>query len=165
MMTSRQYEALSAPFRSETGKRILNQVNFLMTRLCYVAYPVSLIVLGVWRDERLLRAVLVPAISFVLLSVFRKWINAPRPYQVLDIRPLIRKDTQGKSFPSRHVFSVFVIAMTFLWLLPPLGAVFLAMGVVLAACRVIGGVHWPRDVAVGALVGIVSGIIGFWMIP
>lgn len=164
MMTSRQYETLSAPFRSKKRTEALNFVNFLMTRLCYVAYPVCLIVLGIQRDERLRRAVLVPAISFVLLSVFRKFVNAPRPYQVLDIQPLIHKDTQGKSFPSRHVFSVFVIAMTFLWLLPPLGAVFLVMGVVLGACRVIGGVHWPRDVIVGALVGIVSGIIGFWMV-
>lgn len=163
-MTSRQYEVLSRPFRSKNGTRFLNGINFIVTRLCYAAYPLSLIVLGLNRDERLLRAVLVPAISFVLLSLFRSAVNAPRPYQVLDIQPLIHKDTRGKSFPSRHVFSVFVIGMTLLWLMPAVGAVFLAMGVVLAVCRVIGGVHWPKDVLAGALAGIVAGIVGFWLL-
>jgi membrane-associated phospholipid phosphatase len=121
-----------------------------------------LIVLAVQRDSRLLKAVLVPAVSFVLLSLYRRWNNAKRPYEVLDIQPLIQKDTKGKSFPSRHVFSVFVIAMTFLWLKPWLGVVFLAAGVLLAACRVIGGVHWVKDVVVGALAGIVAGLVGFW---
>lgn len=158
MMTAQQYEALSAPFRGKRGTKALNLLNFVLTRLCYVAYPVALLVLGFHRDERLLRAVLVPAITFLLLSIFRSKVNAKRPYEVLDIQPLIHKDTKGNSFPSRHVFSVFVIAMTFLWLLPPLGAAFLVIGVLLAACRVIGGVHWPRDVIAGAVVGVVSGL-------
>jgi membrane-associated phospholipid phosphatase len=161
-MTAQEYQRISAPFRSPNRKKGLNAVNFFLTRLCYVAYPVCLVVLAVQRDSRLLKAVLVPAVSFVLLSLYRRWNNAKRPYEVLDIQPLIQKDTKGKSFPSRHVFSVFVIAMTFLWLKPWLGVVFLAAGVLLAACRVIGGVHWVKDVVVGALAGIVAGLVGFW---
>lgn len=158
MMTAQQYEALSAPFRGKRGTKALNLLNFVLTRLCYVAYPLALVVLGFHRDGRLIKALLVPAISFLLLSIFRSKVNAKRPYEVLDIQPLIHKDTKGNSFPSRHVFSVFVIAMTFLWLLPPLGAAFLTVGVLLAACRVVGGVHWPRDVVAGAAVGIVAGL-------
>ena len=30
--------------------------------------------------------------------------------------------------------------------------------------RVIGGVHFPRDVLVGAAVGILAGVIGFYVI-
>lgn len=164
-MTARQYERLSAPFRTEKGEKGLNLANLLLTRSCYIAYPLCLLALAWEKDSRLLRAVLVPAVSFVLLSVFRAAVNAPRPYEALDIRPLIHKDAKGKSFPSRHVFSAFVIAMTFLWLLPPLGALFLLAGVGLALCRVIGGVHWPRDVLAGALIGIVSGAVGFWLLP
>lgn len=163
-LTARQYEQLSAPFRSEKGEKGLNLANFLLTRVCYVAYPLCLMVLAAQRDLRLLRTFLVPAVSFALLSVFRNICNAKRPYEVLDIRPLIHKDKRGKSFPSRHVFSVFVIAMTFLWLVPPLGGVFLLVGVGLALCRVIGGVHWPLDVIVGAAVGILSGVIGYWIL-
>ena len=101
--------------------------------------------------------------SFLLVSVFRNLYNAKRPYELLEIQPLIHKDKKGKSFPSRHVFSVFVIAMTFLWLCPPAGVVFLVVGVLLALCRVIGGVHFPRDVIAGALAGIAAGAC-YWLI-
>lgn len=163
-MTAQQYQALSAPFRAPRRAKGLNLLNRLVTYGCYAAYPLCLVLLALQRDGRVLRAVLVPGVTFVLLSVFRSRYNAPRPYEVLPIQPLIHKDTRGKSFPSRHVFSVFVIAMTFLWLIPPLGVVFLAAGVLLALCRVIGGVHWPRDVVAGALCGILSGVVGFWLI-
>lgn len=79
--------------------------------------------------------------------------------------PLIPKDTRGNSFPSRHVFSVFVIDMAFWWVCPPLGGVFLAVGVLIALIRVIGGVHFPRDVLSGAVLGAACGAVGFWLIP
>ena len=53
--------------------------------------------------------------------------------------------------------------MTFLWLCPPAGAVFLIVGVLLALCRVIGGVHFPRDVIAGAAAGIAAGCC-YWLI-
>lgn len=163
-MTAREYERISRPFRSERGEKLLNLANRVLTLSCYAAYPLCLVLLAVSRDPRLVRSVLVPGISFVAVSIFRHLCNAKRPYEVLDIRPLIHKDKKGNSFPSRHVFSMFVIAMTFLWLMVPVGVVFLVTGVLLAACRVIGGVHWPRDVVCGAMVGILSGIIGYWLI-
>lgn len=163
-MTPAQYARLSAPFRPEKRRRALLAVNLVLTYGCYAAYPLLLAALAVQRDRQFWRALLVPGISFVLLSLMRRLINAPRPYEALDIDPLIHKDTHGKSLPSRHVFSMFVIAMTFLWLLPPVGILLLICGAVLAAVRVIGGVHYPRDVIVGAAVGILAGIIGFWVI-
>lgn len=162
-MTKEQYQSWSAPFRSPRGERWLNRVNFLLTRLCYAAYPLCLLWLAATRDSRGIPALLVPAVSFLLVSVFRNLYNAKRPYELLEIQPIIHKDKKGKSFPSRHVFSVFVIAMTFLWLCPPAGAVFLVVGVLLALCRVIGGVHFPRDVIAGALAGIAAGAC-YWLI-
>ncbi len=163
-MTAADYERLSAPFRSERGGKALNLANLILTRACYIAYPLCLAALALSHDERLIRAVLAPAVSFIALSIYRNLRNAKRPYEVLDIKPVIHKDKKGKSFPSRHVFSVFVIAMTFLWILPPLGVLFLIVGVGLAYCRVAGGVHWLRHVIAGALVGIISGVLGFWVI-
>ena len=164
-MTAQQYERLSAPFRREGRANALNVVNKFLTGFCYCVYPLLLIFLAVSRDERFWRALLVPGISFVLLSVVRDRLNAKRPYEALDIQPIIRKNTKGHSMPSRHVFSMFVIATTFLWVLPWAGIILLCFGVLLAAVRVIGGVHFPRDVIAGALVGILSGILGFWVIP
>ena len=164
-MTARQYARLSAPFRAPRRARALRIFNRGATWACYLAYPGALLALALLRDARLWRGIAVPAASFLLLSLVRRLINAKRPYEVLDIDPIIRKDTRGQSFPSRHVFSVFVIAMFFLWLSPWAGICLLALGALLAAARVIGGVHFPRDVLAGAACGVLSGIIGFYLIP
>lgn len=164
-MTKLFYQKISEPFRASERRVIwLNRLNRIFTLSVYIAYPLSLIVLFFLRDARLLRCVAVPAVSFVLLSVFRRYFNAKRPYEVLDIQPLIHKDTKGKSFPSRHVFSMFIIAMSFFYLIPALGIVLFALGILLGAIRVIGGVHFPRDVIAGALIGIACGILGFYLI-
>ncbi|WP_200789018.1 phosphatase PAP2 family protein [Atopostipes suicloacalis] len=104
-----------------------------------------------------------PGISFVFVSIFRHYVNAPRPYEVADIEPIIEKETTGNSFPSRHVFSIFVIATTLYFISKPLGILLMIAGVLLAILRVVGGVHFPRDVIAGAIIGIVSGVLGFYL--
>lgn len=73
-------------------------------RNCFVSYPLYLISLLLKRDTLLPQAVLVPAVSFVVVTLFRKIVNEPRPYEKYDLPPVIDKDAGGKSFPSRHVF-------------------------------------------------------------
>ena len=79
------------------------------------------------------------------------------------MEPVIQKDTKGKSFPSRHVFSATMIAMTYLLLSPwaPLGWFLLVIAVCLGAVRVIGGIHYISDVVAGILLGVLAGVIGY----
>ncbi len=163
-MTDEQYRRISAPFRSANAARALGLADRGLALLCYVTYPLCLLRLAVLKDARVLPAVIVPGVSFVVVSLFRRFYPAPRPYEALDIDPILHKDTEGRSFPSRHVFSAFVIAMTYLWLCPAMGVLFLLLGAALAFCRVVGGVHFPRDVLAGAAIGILSGVIGYWII-
>ncbi len=163
-MTQERYEALAGPLRRRP--RLLAALklgNRALTGLCYVLYPLLLFLLYRAEDGRLLRCVLVPAVSFALLSVFRHVVNAPRPYE-LGIDPLFGKKRCGHSFPSRHVFSVFVIAMTWGYIVPWMGGALMIAGALLAALRVVGGVHFPRDVFAGALTGVAAGGIGFYLI-
>ena len=144
-------------------KRIVG-MNQVLTGLVFMMYPLYLVVLYMEKDPKLVKAVLVPAISFVLVSIFRKLVNAPRPYEKFGMPPVIEKDTKGKSFPSRHVFSVFIIAMTIFCSHPGPGIILGLLGIAMAVIRVVGGVHEPRDVVAGALVGIACGVIGFYII-
>lgn len=150
--------------------RGVSLANKAITDVVYVAYPCLLVWLAyaaaTGAAGMLLRAALVPGISFVLVTVLRKEINAPRPYEVFDAAPVIPKDTRGNSFPSRHVFSIFVIAMTFCACCPLAwaGPVMLAAGVLLAVIRVVSGVHFPCDVVVGALLGMLAGFVGLWIL-
>ena len=148
-------------------------VNKAITDAVYVAYPCLLAWLAYTAAtgsgealDALIRAVLVPGISFALVTVLRKAVNAPRPYEVFGVAPVIPKDTHGNSFPSRHSFSIFVIAMAFCACCPLAwaGSAMLVAGVVLAGIRVVSGVHFPRDVVAGALLGVAAGAAGFWLL-
>ena len=56
------------------------------------------------------------------------------------------------------------IAVTFFWVWPAAGVLIGIAGALLAWVRVKGGVHFPRDVIAGALIGIGCGIVGFYVI-
>lgn len=106
----------------------------------------------------------VSAFGFVLVSVVRRIINAPRPYEKYDFYEVLPKQKCGSSFPSRHVFSAFIIGTLAFAASPFLAIPALLMGLLMAVCRVLLGIHYIRDVAVGALVGAVLGIIGIIII-
>lgn len=165
-MDAQQYKAISDPFRrNPAALRALLGVNTGLKYLCYTLYPILLLLVAFYEPTLLIKEILVPAVSFIVVSALRAVYNEPRPYETLSIDPLIHKETKGRSMPSRHIFSIFMIAMAWLAFVPWMGVVLLLAGCVLGVCRVIGGVHYPRDVIVGAALGIISGIVGFWMIP
>lgn len=156
------YNKLTRSFQNKpTATRCLQVVNSLLTKIMYLIYPLMLIYLFCAQSNRLLAFILIPALSFVLVSVVRKLLNAPRPYEVWNITPLILKNTKGQSMPSRHVFSATIISMAILQLNLIWGIFFLILSLVIALCRVLGGVHYPRDVMAGFLVGIICGLLLF----
>ena len=165
-MTSGRYAHWTAPLRARPALlRALLLANRLLTYAGYVLYPLLLVLVAASGDVAwLARTIAVPAASFAAVTLVRARLNRPRPYEVLGIDPLIHKDTQGKSFPSRHVFSMFMIAMSWLAWCAPVGMALLVLGAAMAVVRVLGGVHWPRDVVAGALVGVICGIVGFWVL-
>ena len=103
----------------------------------------------------------IPASGFVILSFLRKKINAPRPYEEWDIKPLLDRDSPGQSMPSRHVFSATIISMACLHASLSLGIILLVLSAFLGLVRVLGGVHYPKDVVVGYIFGLVCGVIFF----
>ncbi len=136
---------------------LMSKMITLCTVICYGATILGRVAMSQWRELGVL--VLVPALSFVAVSVFRKIYNAPRPYEMYGFEPLIPKKTLGKSFPSRHVFSIFVIAVTVGHYYPEACIGLGLAGVMLGALRVVSGVHFPRDVVAGGAVGIFFGIV------
>lgn len=103
----------------------------------------------------------IPASGFVILSLLRKKINAPRPYEEWDIKPLLDRDSPGQSMPSRHVFSATIISMACLHASLTMGMICLTLSAFLGLVRVLGGVHYPKDVLVGYACGLVWGVIFF----
>lgn len=162
-----RYEAMVRAFRDNPDAVLwLAWANRALTVIGYVAYPLLLLLVaigGAW--IALAKFIVVPAIGFGALSVFRKLYNAPRPYEVFAIDPLIQKDTIGKSFPSRHTFSMMMIACSWLAWDLPVGIVLVVCACAMACIRVIGGVHFPRDVVAGALFAVLCALVGYALIP
>lgn len=141
---------------------VIDIVGKILTVVTAILYFGEIALLVMNREYKLMAGlIIVPALFFVLLSEFRKKINAKRPYELYGFKPLIKKDTKGLSFPSRHVFSIFIIGGS-IWVINRfLGVIILIMGLFLAIIRVITGVHFPRDVIAGAIIGFVCSMAMF----
>ena len=159
-----RYEQWAAPLRGRPGVvRALNIVNHGIVVVFYAAYALLLGWACVSDPWRLVPLVGVTAVGFVAVSFFRRRFNAPRPYECRAIAPLIARDGAGKSFPSRHTFSAFAIAASWFAASAPVAVVLLVAAGVLAVCRVLGGVHFPRDVVAGALIGSATGALAAFL--
>ncbi len=142
---------------------LLKSFNRFMTVVMPIVYLILLVI--TYLQEGLGKQVwiylFIPASGFVILSFLRKKINAPRPYEVWEIVPLLDRDSPGQSMPSRHVFSATIISMACLHASPSVGVILLVLSTLLALVRVLGGVHYPKDVLVGYACGLVWGVLFF----
>lgn len=143
--------------------RLLRIFNRFMTVVMPIVYLILLTT--TYLQEGLGKQVgiylFIPASGFVILSLLRKKINAPRPYEVWEIVPLLDRDSPGQSMPSRHVFSATIISMACLHASLSLGVILLVFSALLGLVRVLGGVHYPKDVVVGYICGLAWGVLFF----
>ena len=162
----RFYEIISGPWRClSNGKVLLRWLDKLMVAVVAIGYLAMLAWLFAAGDGRWVRMALVPAITLALVTVVRKMVNAPRPYEQYNIDPLLPAGTKGCSLPSRHVTCAAVIACAFAWLNVRWGIEMGAAALLVCYTRVAGGLHFPRDVLVGVAFGLACGITGFVLIP
>lgn len=142
---------------------LLRTFNRFMTVVMPIVYLTLLVAtyLQEGLGKQVWMYVFIPASGFVILSLLRKKINAPRPYEVWEIVPLLDRDSPGQSMPSRHVFSATIISMACLHASLIVGFILLNLSVFLGLVRVLGGVHYPKDVVVGYICALVWGVIFF----
>ena len=142
---------------------LLRTFNRFMTVVMPIVY-LTLLTTIYFREgfgKQVLMYVFIPASGFVILSFLRKKINAPRPYEEWDIKPLLDRDSPGQSMPSRHVFSATIISMACLHASLYVGVILLVFSALLGLVRVLGGVHYPKDVVVGYMCALVWGVLFF----
>ena len=158
------YDHIAGKIKNNTlFLRLLRVFNRFMTVVMPIVYLTLLVItyLQEGLGKQVLMYVFVPASGFVILSLLRKKLNAPRPYEVWEIVPLLDRDSPGQSMPSRHVFSATIISMACLHDSLIVGFILLILSVFLGLVRVLGGVHYPKDVVVGYACGLVWGVLFF----
>ena len=166
-MNKKRYET-TVRFFSEN--KIANTILLLIYKalpyFVFVAYPALLIFMffqigyGIeWQ-----KMILVPLGVLILVTVLRVVINEERPYEKYGRDSVFHKTTVHKSMPSRHTASAYIIAMTFLSVNVPLGIIALFFASMIEASRVMAGVHFIRDVVAGALIGIIAGVVFYFIL-
>ena len=110
------------------------------------------------------KLIIVPATTFVVISILRLALDARRPYEIYDIKPIIEKKKKRQSMPSRHVLSATLIAGCAMYINPFLGIALIILTVIMAITRVLAGVHFVKDVIVAIIIGILSSYIGLWIL-
>lgn len=160
-MSNPSVEKLVRKVNSE--KKIANAIsvcNFAITVFSVVVFACMFVFFAVKSVSSLMGFLVTLGVPFLLVSLLRKVINAPRPYEIYDFLKNSQEDKSGNSFPSRHSFSIFAIGTLCLFASVPVGIVTLVLGILLCFCRVALGLHFVRDVVVGGAIGIIASLIG-----
>lgn len=122
------------------------------------------------RQPRLVLAWLCAApLAGLLTRVGKSWAFSPRPLEVLppETVHLIGDPLFVAAMPSGHTMTAFAAVTAIYFSLPSgrrhrhLWLFAVALGVGLS--RIAVGAHWPADVAVGAALGVFSGLGGAWL--
>lgn len=111
-----------------------------------------------------LQMVAVGAFNLVLYATVKRRIGRPRPFVACqDIQACVRALDQF-SFPSGHALHAFAYAMLLSYHYPVIAAAVWSFAALVAASRVVLGLHYPSDVAAGAAVGLLSafGVLRLW---
>lgn len=159
-MNEQQYRAVTDwARRSPSRLRLITALCRLLPVTLFVLYGLSSLYLLFYFfsghfSARLLAFWIVPGLGFVSVSILRKRINAPRPYECFSFTPLLSHHT-GKSFPSRHTACAFLISLSFLWLsgmgIFPSALAWLSLifALLTGLSRLVAGLHFVRDVLAG----------------
>ena len=122
----------------------------------------AVVVLGGWAvgNERLARTSMVAlqglAVSAVYTEAFKLALWSNRPSQDDQQHRFFAYDQKSMGMPSGHSYSAFCLAEVY-------GAEYgrpipYALAGVIAYSRIYNGAHWPSDVFVGSLLGILTGV-------
>src|SRR5579872_3644589 len=136
-------------------------IIFFANYLVYV-FAIIAVLYWFWHSAKFVarKAVTLAAISFILArlivtELIRYLYFRSRPEIVHPIINMTPKQSES-AFPSGHATGMFSIAMAIYFYNKKLGWLLLVMSVITAIARVSIGVHYPSDVAAGAIIGILT---------
>ncbi len=107
---------------------------------------------------------------FVVTEAIRYFDNVSRPFVDNNVNQLIFHETSN-SFPSGHATFFFALAMavylnrrrTSVNHRCPSSVIFFIVAILISISRVIAGIHWPLDILTGAIVGILTTSIIYFL--
>lgn len=121
----------------------------------YAIFIFGLVLAYLLRKDRKLfiRAAAATVITVITVTWLKKCLSFPRPFLQVNVRLLI-PHIADSSFPSKHAAVSFALAFGIFLEKKMLGAWLLVLAFLISLSRIVVGVHYPIDIAAGALTGI-----------
>ena len=142
----------------------LHFVYKILPLTLFIAYPSLLVYAFFWQRQNIRMLTIVPLGVFIAVTILRYIVNEQRPYERYGKPSVFNKTTKGKSFPSRHTASAFIIAMAFLYVNFWLGMLAMLIALLIELSRIMAGAHYIHDVMAGMAISIVAGWIFLFLI-
>jgi undecaprenyl-diphosphatase len=141
-------------------------ILFLASYLAYVLIALFIALILFSRHEKRLKieiflTALVSALiaRFGIASLIRFFYHRPRPFTALQIHPLFTDPAW--SFPSGHATFFFALATAMYFYNKRWGIGFFIGAILITLGRVAAGVHYPSDIAAGAVIGMLVAYLTF----
>ncbi len=164
-ITKKNYKIITDFFKNHQYANFALKICYrFFPLIIFVSYPVLIIFLLFKMPSELIKTILVPLGVFLSVTVLRRAIDRKRPYEKYGTDSVFCKTTKGRSMPSRHTASAFIISMAMLYVNFDFGVLSLSVSVMIMLSRVFAGVHFISDVIVGMFISVISGIIFFFLI-
>ncbi len=135
-------------------KKMIILLSSISVLLSFISYVLLLIYLLLNKHPLLLKTILIPLSTIMIVEVFRHFYHKQRPFEKYNYEPLIEHST-GKSFPSKHASSACIIALSIYQMNPTLGIIMILNAIVVGLTRIMSGIHYPIDVCGGYLLGFI----------
>lgn len=104
----------------------------------------------------------VGAVNLAIYSILKRFTRRPRPFeQCPGVRACVPAADQF-SFPSGHTLHAVAFACLLSNFYPAMALPLWAFAALVAASRVVLGLHYPSDVLVGAALGMLSAAVALW---
>ncbi|MEX0621897.1 MAG: phosphatase PAP2 family protein [Candidatus Woykebacteria bacterium] len=140
--------------------QFLDTLTRLIVNEYFIPVSLALLTLYIWvREETHKRVLTISALSVGLVNLIIELSNQffirPRPFTQLPTNLLFYKPTDP-SFPSNAAAVGFALATSIFLIDKKLGTIALLLAFSYSLSRVYAGVHFPADVIVGALLGVLA---------
>lgn len=139
-------------------KKVLLVIVKYSPYITMAIYPCILAYLLIIQSPDIIPVLYKPLGAFAVVTIIRKLVNRPRPYETLNIKPLVAHK-KGESFPSRHAVSSMIIGLVCFYINPILGIFGITVATIVCLSRIIAGVHYISDVLTAILIAVIFYII------
>lgn len=144
-------------------------ITFLASFLIWILFAglfVLWIIDGKIKREEVLHGIIAFTFAWVLADILKNFFPTTRPFILSGELPLVLFPAHDGAFPSGHTASSFALALTIFRHDRKVGAVYLALALLIGVARIMARVHYPVDILGGMVLGaLVSGLVSKMHLP